>query len=48
MKQNLADIKVFSLNDLIDMGLISKEDLRKYLLRLEAEKFIKDNFQGMF
>lgn len=48
MSKHIADIKLFSLNDLIEMGLISENDIEKYLLRLQAEQFVKDNFKGMF
>lgn len=48
MKKKFADIKMFSLNDLIEMGLISEKDIQNYITRIKAEQFIKDNFKGMF
>lgn len=48
MSKNIADIKLFSLNDLIELGLISEKDIQNYILRLKAEQFVKDNFKGMF
>ena len=43
-----ADEKIFSLNDLIDMGLVSRKDIEQYLLYLQAKQFVADNFKGMF
>ena len=43
-----ADEKIFSLNDLIDMGLITHKDIEQYLRYLEAKQFVYENFKGMF
>lgn len=43
-----ADEKIFSLNDLIEMGLVSRKDIEQYLRYLEAKKFINEMFKGMF
>jgi hypothetical protein len=43
-----ADEKVFSLNDLIAAGLITHEDIEKYLQYIWAKKFVAENFKGMF
>ena len=42
-----ADEKIFSLNDLIDMGLISRKDVEQYIRYLEAKKFVHENFKGI-
>ena len=38
INSELANRKVFSLNDLIAMGLITKEDVEKWLRYQEAKK----------
>lgn len=43
-----ADEKIFSLNDLIEMGLVSRKDIEQYLRYLEAKQFVLENFKGMF
>jgi hypothetical protein len=43
-----ADEKIFSLNDLIEMGLVSRKDIEQYLRYLEAKQFVQENFKGMF
>ena len=43
-----ADEKIFSLNDLIAAGLITHEDIERYLRYIEAKKFVAENFKGMF
>lgn len=43
-----ADEKIFSLNDLIDIGLVSRKDIEQYLRYLEAKAFVYENFKGMF
>lgn len=44
----LANRKIFSLNDLIDMGLVSRKDIEQYLRYLEAKAFVYENFKGLF
>jgi glutamate 5-kinase len=48
IKSELADRKVFSLNDLIAMGLITKEDVEKWIRYQEAKATVNDLFKGMF
>lgn len=48
IKSELANRKVFSLNDLIEMGLIKKEDVEKWLQYQEAKVLVNDLFKGMF
>lgn len=48
MTKSKADEKIFSLNDLIDMGLVSRKDIEQYLRYLEAKQFVADHFKGMF
>lgn len=48
IKSELANRKVFSLNDLIAMGLIKKEDVEKWLQYQEAKALVNDLFKGMF
>ena len=48
IKGELANRKVFSLNDLIAMGLITKEDVDKWLRYQEAKAMVNDLFKGMF
>lgn len=45
---NLADMKLFSLNDLINMGLITRKQLEDHLRYLEAKKMVDEMFKGMF
>jgi hypothetical protein len=44
----LADQKLFSLNDLIDMGLITRKQLEDHILYMQAKQFVNENFKGMF
>lgn len=44
----LADQKLFSLNDLIDMGLITRKQLEDHLRYLQAKKTVDELFKGMF
>lgn len=50
MQQDTMDrnLKIFSLNDLIELGLITEEHIRIYERRKEAKKFVEENFKGMF
>lgn len=48
IKSELANQKMFSLNDLIAMKLISQAEIEQYIRYLEAKKFVKENFKGMF
>lgn len=48
MTKNIADQKLFSLNDLIDMGLITRKQLEDHLRYLEAKKTVNEMFKGMF
>lgn len=48
IQSELANRKVFSLNDLIAMGLITKEDVEKWLRYQEAKALVNDLFKGMF
>lgn len=43
-----TDEKIFSLNDLIAVGLITYKDIEQYLRYIEAKKFVTENFKGMF
>lgn len=47
-EQNIADEKLFSLNDLIDMGLITKKEIEDYVRYMEAKKTVDELFKGMF
>lgn len=47
-EKNLADQKLFSLNDLIEMGLISRKQLEDHLLYMQAKKTVNELFPGMF
>lgn len=40
--------KVFSLRDLIDMGLISRKDIEDWIRYQEAKAMVNDLFKGMF
>lgn len=48
MSKSKADEKIFSLNDLIKMGLISNKDIEHYIRYLEAKQLVKELFPGMF
>ncbi len=48
IKSEFANLKVFSLNDLISMGLIKKEDVEKWIQYQEAKALVNDLFKGMF
>ncbi len=48
IKSEFANLKVFSLNDLISMGLIKKEDVEKWIQYQEAKSIVNDLFKGMF
>ena len=48
INRELANRKVFSLNDLIVMGLITKEDVEKWLRYQEAKATVDEMFKGMF
>ena len=48
INNDLANRKLFSLNDLLAMGLIRKEDIENFIRRREAEKLVKELFPGMF
>lgn len=43
----LADQKLFSLNDLIEMGFISQKQLDDHIRYLEAKRLVKELFPGM-
>lgn len=43
----LADQKLFSLNDLIHMGLITRKQLEDHLRYMEAKKIVKELFPGI-
>lgn len=47
-EHNIADEKLFSLNDLIDMGLITKKEIEDYVRYMEAKKTVDELFKGMF
>jgi hypothetical protein len=44
----LEDQKLFSLNDLIAMELITRKQLEDHLRYMEAKKMVKELFPGMF
>lgn len=48
IQSELANRKVFSLNDLIVMGLITKEDVDKWLRYQQAKAAVNEMFKGMF
>lgn len=48
MTKNIADQKLFSLNDLINMGLVTRQQLEDHLRYLEAKKTVDEMFKGMF
>ena len=43
-----ADEKIFSLNDLIEMGFITRKQLEDHIRYLEAKKMVDEMFKGMF
>ena len=43
-----ADEKIFSLNDLIEMGFITHKQIEDYIRYMEAKKTVDDMFKGMF
>jgi hypothetical protein len=45
--KNLADQKLFSLNDLIEMGFITRKQLEDHLRYLEAKKLVEELFPGL-
>jgi hypothetical protein len=45
--KNLADQKIFSLNDLIEMGFITRKQLDDHIRYLEAKRLVKELFLGM-
>ena len=47
MTTPLADQKLFSLNDLIEMGLITRKQVENYIRYMEAKKLVKELFPGM-
>jgi len=47
-EKNIEDQKLFSLNDLIGMGLITRKQLEDQLRYLEAKKTVEEMFKGMF
>ena len=42
------DVKAYSFNDLISLGLISQGELDDYRRYRKAKQFIAENFRGMF
>ncbi len=46
--QDLANKKVFSLNDLISMGLITQKQVEDYIRYQQAKKIVNDLFKGQF
>jgi len=44
----LANRKIFSLNDLVAMGLITKEDVGNWLRYQEAKSVVNAMFKGIF
>lgn len=42
------DKKIFSINDLIEMGFITRKQCEDYIRYLEAKKIVNDMFKGMF
>jgi hypothetical protein len=43
----LEDQKLFSLNDLIEMGLITRKQLEDHIRYIEAKKIVDEMFKGM-
>lgn len=48
MTKRIGEQKLFSLNDLIDMGLVTRQQLEDHLRYLEAKKTVNEMFKGMF
>jgi hypothetical protein len=46
--QDLANKKVFSLNDLISMGLITQKQVEDYIRYQQAKHLVNDLFKGRF
>lgn len=44
----LANRKIFSLNDLIEMGLVTRKQIEDHIRYLEAKKMVDEMFKGMF
>jgi hypothetical protein len=44
----LMNKKVFSLKDLIDMGLIKQSEIDSWIQYQQAKAFVMQNFKGMF
>ena len=42
------DVKAYSFNDLIRLGVFTQEELDDYLRYQKAKQFIAENFKGMF
>lgn len=42
------DKKIFSINDLIEMGFITRKQIEDHIRYLEAKKIVNDMFKGMF
>ena len=47
MSKAKADEKIFSLNDLIDMGLVTHKDIEHFLRYMEAKRLVKELFPGL-
>ena len=47
MTKAKADEKIFSLNDLIDMGLVTHKDIEHFLRYMEAKRLVKELFPGL-
>lgn len=45
---NIADQKLFSLNDLVELGLISRKEVDDFVRRKQAEATVRELFPGMF
>lgn len=48
MENDLMNKKLFSLNDLINAGLISRKDIENWLRYQEAKALTAELFKGMF
>lgn len=46
--EKFEDKKIFSLNDLIDMGFITRKQLEDHIRYLEAKQIVNEMFKGMF
>lgn len=44
----LEDQKIFSLNDLIEMGLITRKQLEDHIQYMKAKQLVKELFPSMF